>query len=327
MYSDRVLCDTIHILIDTEVGLQSMHEKLISHTDLKPENVLVRGPRNTIEGKAEDMKEPSKFTAAMGDLGLVEEANAAKAAAEQEKFVRSNGRPPPKAVAFGGMRGTPMYLPPEKKASYPVSSKDVFAFGTMIRDDIMETIQPLNNAYDKSRYKMGERYDTTTSAYEKGLQSGRILFESKCADTLRQISSQTRSHSPWLRLKDGDIIRKLEKGYKDGMRVTTAWDEMMKHKAVALTDASKKETGGMAGGLFRRSRKRDMFFTPFLNQVAYNEIFKCDKANPLQENTPYIVISSESSKKAGYWTCYRCKQREEFLQINSNLLWNRRSQH
>ena len=78
-YSDRVLCDTIHILMDTEAGLQSMHEKLMSHTDLKPENVLVRGPRNTIEGTAEDLLEPSKFTAAMGDLGLVEEGNAAKA--------------------------------------------------------------------------------------------------------------------------------------------------------------------------------------------------------------------------------------------------------
>ena len=56
--------------------------------------------------------------------------------------------------------------------------------------------------------------------------------------------------------------------------------------------------------MFKMSRNREMFFTPFLNQVAYDEIFECDKANPLQENTPYIVISSESNKKASDWTCY-----------------------
>ena len=181
-YSDRVLCDTIHILMDTEAGLQSMHEKLMSHTDLKPENVLVRGPRNTIEGIDADFLEPSKFTAAMGDLGLVEEGNAANAKKEKDKFIKIQKEShvqTPKPVAFGGLRGSEPYLPPERKASYPVSSKDVWALGVMIRDDIMKTIQPRNDDNQKRRYKMGLEYIQTTSAYvvfENDLNTNARMF-------------------------------------------------------------------------------------------------------------------------------------------------------
>ena len=302
-YSDRVLCDTIHILIDTEMGLQSMHKKHLSHTDLKPENVLVRGPRNTIEGKADDLLEPSKFTAAMGDLGLVEKGNEKKAKEEQEKFEKSKNahhRIRPDTVPFGSVAGTPIYFPPERRASYPVSSKDVWAFGVMIRDDIMRTIQPENSPYQQRRYKMGLSYTPTTSAYQKVGSAGGYFFHSKCANTLHSIVFETRRYSPWDRPTDEQLLQDLENGYKDGIRITTAWDEMMKQKAVALVDVSKKEWNKM----FKMSRNREMFFTPFLNQVAYDEIFECDKANPLQENTPYIVISSESNKKASDWTCY-----------------------
>merc|ERR1712146_633512 len=107
---------------------------------------------------------------------------------------------------------------------------------------------------------------------------GRYFFHSKCANTLHSIVFETRRYSPWDRPTDEQLLQDLENGYKDGRRITTAWDEMMKQKAVALVDVSKKEWNKM----FKMSRNREMFFTPFLNQVAYDEIFECDKANPLQ---------------------------------------------
>jgi len=162
-YSDTILCDILELLIKTEEGLRDMHAKLLSHSDVKPQNILVKGRTGTIEeGKdARNILDPEEMTVAVGDLGFVDEANKEGS----ENFKKLQHSLIPRLKSFGKPWGSVYYMPPEKKASYPVSSKDVYAFGKLIQGDIIETMQPIN-AENERKMDNGQTYSTKRSAYD-----------------------------------------------------------------------------------------------------------------------------------------------------------------
>ena len=96
----------------------------------------------------------------------------------------------------------------------------------------------------------------------------------------------------------------MQRGYEEGKRISLAWDEMMTRHAVGLLNVARKTYDGTMGDYFSWTRHRDMFFTSRLNKVAHTEIFKCN--NALQEDTPYIVMSSQKDPHHR-WVCYPVK--------------------
>jgi len=239
-------------------GLREFHNHRISHSDVKTQNIMVN----------------SYDEAVVADLGDIEVFSYERVRKAELKH-----------FALGGVLGTPYYMPPEVKSHVPVSSKDMWALGITIQNDIMHP-------------------DSGKSLVIEEVK--RLKFrDSVCRRTLEAIPLMTLDYNPKRRVSDKKLLAFINTGLDAETEIAQDFAAIMSKGGMMLKNVKDNHFGTFRSR-FAGWSNRDILFVPRLSRTMYQEMYRCTP--PLDgfvENAPYIVWkSSKSSSTKLRWTCF-----------------------
>ena len=147
-------------------------------------------------------------------------------------------------------------MPPERGVFYPVSAKDMWAFGITVENDVLQSWFP----------GRGPRISTIV---KETLRNAR-WHDSLCLQALHKIPllALKKLHA---RPSDDQMLKFIHRSYDGAMEVKTLFSFMLNHGAVMLSHVSKKRSS-----MFHYRGDRDVFITPRLDSTVYKHVYGCE---------------------------------------------------